>query len=422
MDSAERGGPAGPAPSPFATIPEAVEAIRRGEIVIVVDDPDREDEGDFVMAAERVTPEAVNFMIIHGRGLLCMPVTPERADRLGLRPMVPDAPAEGTAFTVSIDLADPPGNTGISAADRARCIRRAAAPDARPEEFRIPGHVFPIRARPGGVLERRGHTEAACDLARLAGLEPAGVICEIMNPDGTMARLPDLLRVARDHGLRVMRIADLVSYRLRTERHVDAVAEADLPTPVGVFRVRCYASRLDGRTHLALLYGEPEGAPEALVRLHSECLTGDVFSSLRCDCGAQLAEAMRRIAAEGRGAVVYLRGQEGRGVGFAHKLLAYRLQEGGVDTVEANARLGLPIDARDYAVGAQILADLGLASVRLLTNNPAKRAGLERAGVRVVERVPLETVPTPQNLRYLRAKRDRLGHDLDIERLGSAYA
>ncbi|MGH2728294.1 MAG: GTP cyclohydrolase II, partial [Actinomycetota bacterium] len=325
-------------------------------------------------------------------------------------------------FTVSIDLTDPPGNTGISAPDRSRCIARAVAADARPEEFRTPGHVFPLRARPGGVLERAGHTEAAVDLARLAGFEPAGAICEIMNADGSMARLDDLVEVARAHGLHLITIADLIAYRLRIESHVRRVAEAEIPTPYGPFRALCYESWLDGRQHLALLYGEPEGKPEVLVRMHSECLTGDVFGSLRCDCGMQLQEGMRRIAGEGEGVIVYIRGHEGRGIGMMHKLRAYGLQDSGAVTVEANVSLGFPADARDYGTGAQILVDLGLSTLRLLTNNPAKRAGLEGYGLSIVERVELETVPTPQNLRYLQAKRDKLGHDLDIERLGSSYA
>jgi len=409
--------------SPFATIDEAIAAIRAGQIVIVVDDPDRENEGDFVMAADRVTPEAVNFMVTHGRGLLCMPMTEERADELGFRMMVEDGRrGDGTAFTVSVDLAAPPGNTGISAPDRARCIAAAASAGATAADFRTPGHIFPLRARPGGVLERAGHTEAAVDLARLAGCEPAGAICEIMNADGTMARLPDLIEVARTHGLLLVTIADLIAHRMRFESHVARVAEAQIPTPYGPFRALAYRSEVDGREHLALLFGEPESKPDVLVRMHSECLTGDVFGSLRCDCGAQLQEAMRHIAMEGEGVIVYMRGHEGRGIGMMHKLRAYRLQDAGSDTVEANIELGLPADAREYGTGAQILVELGLTTLRLLTNNPAKRAGLEGYGLEIVERVPLETVPTPQNLRYLRAKRDKLGHDLDIERLGSSYA
>jgi 3,4-dihydroxy 2-butanone 4-phosphate synthase/GTP cyclohydrolase II len=394
---------------PFSGIEDAIAAIGRGEIVIVVDDPERENEGDFVMAAEAVTPEAVNFMVTHGRGLLCLPMTGDRLDALGFREMVPGS--ETTAFTISVDL-DEPRSTGISAHDRARCIARAVTADARPEDFRRPGHVFPLRAREGGVLRRAGHTEAAVDLARFAGLAPAGVICEIMNPDGTMARLPDLVEVARRHGLHLITIADLIAYRLRHESHVRRVAEARIPTPFGVFRALGYESDVDGGQHVMLLYGDPEGKPEVLVRMHSECLTGDVFGSLRCDCGAQLREAMRLIAQEGRGAIVYLRGHEGRGIGILHKLRAYTLQDGGADTVEANIALGFPPDARDYGIGAQILADLGLTSLRLLTNNPAKRAGLEGYGLCVVERVPLEAAATEENLRYLQTKRDKLAHEL----------
>ena len=409
--------------SPFSAIDDAIAAIRRGEIVIVVDDPDRENEGDFIMAADRVTPEAVNFMITHGRGLLCMPMTEQHADELGFRMMVDGrSPGDGTAFTVSIDLADPPGNTGISAPDRARCIRRAVEAEATQGEFRAPGHVFPLRAKPGGVLERAGHTEAAVDLARLAGCAPAGAICEIMNVDGSMARLPDLIEVARTHGLLLITIADLIAHRMRFESHVSRVAEAEIPTPYGMFRAIAFTSNVDGREHLALVHGEPEGKPDVLIRMHSECLTGDVFGSVRCDCGEQLQEAMRLVASEGEGVIVYMRGHEGRGIGMMHKLRAYRLQDAGSDTVEANVELGFPPDMREYGTGAQILVDLGLTTLRLLTNNPAKRAGLEGYGLEIVERVPIETTPTPQNLRYLRAKRDKLGHDLDIERLGSSYA
>ncbi len=397
----------------FSSIEEAVAAIRRGHVVIVVDDPDRENEGDFVMAAERVTPEAVNFMVTHGRGLVCLPMAGELIDRLGLKAMAePDASqADATAFTQSIDLRDPP-NTGISAFDRARCIARAVAPGVRPSDFRSPGHVFPLRARPSGVLRRAGHTEAAVDLALLAGLEPAGVICEIMNADGSMARLPDLREVAALHGLHLITTADLIAHRLKRERLVRAVAEARIPTPFGPARARCYESQFDGRQHIVLLFGRPEGKPDVLVRMHSECLTGDVFGSLRCDCGQQLENAMRRIAVHGEGVVVYLRGHEGRGIGLMHKLQAYTLQDGGADTVEANHQLGFPADVRDYGTGAQILVDLGLSTLRLLTNNPSKRAGLEGYGLEVLEQVPLETMPTEHNIRYLRAKRDRLGHQL----------
>jgi 3,4-dihydroxy 2-butanone 4-phosphate synthase/GTP cyclohydrolase II len=347
--------------------------------------------------------------------LLCLPLDARRVDELGLKPMGAEpATLEETAFTVSIDLRDPV-NTGISAFDRARCIRRAVAPEARTEEFRTPGHVFPLRAREGGVLKRAGHTEAAVDLARLAGLAPAGVICEIMNADGTMARLDDLIEVARTHGLHLITIADLISYRMQRERLIRRVGEARIPTPYGEFTAMAFESEIDGSEHIALVYGRPEGKPGVLVRMHSECLTGDVFGSVRCDCGAQLGDAMRQIALEGEGVIVYIRGHEGRGIGIRHKLQAYQLQDLGADTVDANLELGFPADAREYGTGAQILVDMGLSTLRLLTNNPAKRAGLEGYGLQVVERVPLETVPTQENLRYLQAKRDRMGHELTLE-------
>ena len=400
----------------FARIEDAIEAIRRGEIVIVVDDPDRENEGDFVMAAEMVTPDAINFMVTYGRGLVCLPMTRTRAADLGLRPMVAGSrDPNGTAFTVSIDL-HTPVNTGISAHDRARCIARAVSPDARSDEFRTPGHIFPLAARPGGVLERAGHTEAATDLARLAGFEPAGVICEVMNADGSMARLPDLVEVAREHGLLLVTIADLIAYRQRNEVLIDRVAEARIPTPYGEFRAIGYRSGTDGREHVALVLGPAEGGEDVLTRIHSECLTGDVLGSLRCDCRAQLQEAMREIAAIGRGVIVYVKGHEGRGIGILDKLRAYALQDGeGLDTVDANLALGLPADARTYEAAAQILRDLELQSVRLLTNNPAKRRGLETLGIAVSECVPLKTEPTPENLRYLQAKRDKLDHRLYLE-------
>ncbi|MCA1831133.1 MAG: bifunctional 3,4-dihydroxy-2-butanone-4-phosphate synthase/GTP cyclohydrolase II [Actinomycetota bacterium] len=404
---------------PLARVEDAIAAIGRGEIVIVVDDPRRENEGDFVMAADRITPEAINFMVTHGRGLVCLPMTGERLDHLGLRQMVPDS--KTTAFTVSIDLVHPV-NTGISALDRARCIKRAIAVDGKREEFHSPGHVFPLRARDGGVLRRAGHTEAAVDLARLAGCSPAGVICEIMNEDGTMARLPELVEVAKKHGLHLISIEDLITYRLNQEHLVDRVAEARIPTAVGPFRAVGYESALDGEHHIALVYGDVTGHHDVLVRVHSECMTGDVFGSLRCDCGEQLQQAMRMIAGEGRGVVVYLQGHEGRGIGIKHKLRAYTLQDDGADTVEANLELGFPADLRDYGMGAQILDDLGIQSVRLLTNNPAKVKGLERYGVTVTARVPIETSPNAENLRYLETKRDKLDHELALERLGMGMA
>ncbi len=403
-----------------ALITDAVHAIRRGDIVVVIDDPDRENEGDFVMAAEKATPQAVNFMVTHGRGLLCMPMTAERLDALRLPAMVPERAALAeTAFTVSIDL-DEPGSTGISAHDRARCILRAVAPEARAEDFRRPGHVFPLRARRGGVLERGGHTEAAVDLARLAGLEPAGVVCEIMNPDGSMARMPELTEVARQHGLLMITIADLIAHRRSCEQ-VRRRAEARIPTRFGQFRAIAYESPADGLEHLALVRGDPEGRPGVLVRVHSECLTGDVFGSRRCDCGPQLDDALCRVAEAGEGVVVYLRGHEGRGIGIAAKLQAYALQEAGRDTVQANLDLGFPADLREYATAAQILRDLGLSGLRLLSNNPAKRAALEGHGLQIAERVPLCPAPTAENIRYLTTKRDKLGHDL-LPAINGAFA
>jgi 3,4-dihydroxy 2-butanone 4-phosphate synthase / GTP cyclohydrolase II len=398
----------------LSPITDAIAAIGRGEIVIVVDDADRENEGDFVMAADWVTPEAVNFMVTHGRGLVCLPMAAARLDELELAPMVSGAGGpDHTAFTVSIDL-DERGNTGISAADRARCIRRATAADATAADFRRPGHVFPLRAQDGGVLKRPGHTEAAVDLARLAGLSGAGVICEIMNPDGTMARLDDLLVIAERFGLHLVTIADLIAHRRRHEQLVRKVAEAVVPTEFGPFTAMAFEADYDREQHLVFVKGNPTGASPVLVRMHSECLTGDVFGSLRCDCGVQLRDAMRRIEAAGEGVIVYIRGHEGRGIGIMHKLQAYKLQDGGADTVEANIELGFPVDARDYGTGAQILAQLGLTKLRLLTNNPDKRAALEGYGLEVVERVPVETVPNVHNLRYLETKRDKLGHDLVI--------
>jgi len=401
-----------PVPDVFASIDDAIAAIARGEIVIVVDAPDRENEGDFVMAADMVTPEAVNFMVTHGRGLLCLPMTGERLDALKLRAMVPENEAGAeTAFTISIDMRAP-RNTGISAYDRARTIRRALDADVVAEEFRTPGHVFPLRARDGGVLERAGHTEAAVDLARLAGCRPAGAICEIMNEDGTMARVPDLIEVARRHGLLMITIEDLIAYRARAEAMVRREADARIPTPYGEFTAVGFTSLADGREHIALVFGCPEHSRGTLVRVHSECLTGDAFGSLRCDCGAQLRESMRLIAQEGAGVIVYVKGHEGRGIGIMQKLLAYRLQDAGADTVEANLMLGHPADARDYMAAAKILAALDVDDVRLLTNNPAKRTGLEQYGITVDTRIPLVTVPTEENLRYLQTKRDKFDHEL----------
>ncbi|MGH2830574.1 MAG: bifunctional 3,4-dihydroxy-2-butanone-4-phosphate synthase/GTP cyclohydrolase II [Actinomycetota bacterium] len=398
----------------FSSIDDALKEIRAGRAVIVVDDADRENEGDFVMAAEKVTPDAINFMAMHGRGLICMPIVSERLDELGIPPMVPEkASTHETAFAISIDLTD--GGTGISAHDRASTVLRVLDPAARPEDFRKPGHIFPLRSQPGGVLRRAGHTEASVDLARMAGMYPAGVICEIMNADGTMARLPELIEVARAHSLKLITIADLIAYRRRTERLVRREAEANLPTRFGTFTVLGFESLVDGRHHLALRLGDVGDGELVLTRMHSECLTGDVFHSLRCDCGTQLENAMARIAAEGRGVIVYIRGHEGRGIGLLHKLRAYALQEAGADTVEANVALGFPPDPRDYGIGAQILVDVGVRSMRLLTNNPTKRAGLEGYGLTIVERVPLQTTPTEHNRQYLQTKKDKLGHLLEID-------
>jgi 3,4-dihydroxy 2-butanone 4-phosphate synthase / GTP cyclohydrolase II len=401
---------AAPPTEGFATVEEAIEDIRRGRIVIVVDDADRENEGDFIMAAEKVTPEAINFMATHGRGLICLPCAGWRLDELRIPLMVQRADSsQDTAFAVSID-AKGVTTTGTSAHDRAATITSVVDPRTTSEDLLMPGHVFPLRAQEGGVLRRAGHTEAAVDLAALAGLFPAGVICEIMHGDGTMARLPELHRVAREHHLKLISIADLIEYRRRHEQLVEKVAQVAIPTIYGEFRAHGYESRVDGRIHVALVMGEIGDGEEVLVRVHSECLTGDVFHSLRCDCGTQLDDALGKIAAEGRGVVLYIRGHEGRAIGLAHKLRAYQLQEEGADTVEANVALGFPPDPRDYGVGAQVLYDLGVRSMRLLTNNPAKRAGLEGHGLRIVERVPLLTEPTTHNLQYLKAKQEKLGH------------
>ena len=398
----------------FASIDEALEEIKAGRIVIVVDDPDRENEGDFVIAAERATPDSINFMATHGRGLICMPIVAERLDQLGIPPMVPEkAETHETAFAISIDLAT--GGTGISAHERSSTVRHVLDPDATSEDFRKPGHIFPLRAQRGGVLKRAGHTEAAVDLARLAGLYPAAVICEIMNADGTMARLEELEKVAVDHGLTIISIADLIAYRRRQEKLVRREVEAKLPTRFGEFRVFGYESLIDGRHHVALVRGDIGDGERILTRMHSECLTGDVFHSLRCDCGSQLEDALAQVASEGRGVVVYIRGHEGRGIGLLHKLKAYRLQESGRDTVEANTELGFPADPRDYGVGAQILVDLGVRSMRLLTNNPTKRAGLEGYGLSIVERVSLQARVNEHNVAYLRAKKSKMGHLLDLD-------
>ncbi len=398
----------------FATIPEAIDDIARGRIVIVVDDADRENEGDLIVAAEKVTPETIAFMVRYTSGVICMPVLGERLDELRIPLMVAaNTDHQGTAFTVSVD-ARRGVTTGISAADRAMTIRTLIDPATLPEDVLRPGHIFPLRYREGGVLRRAGHTEAAVDLARLAGLYPAGVLCETVNDDGTMARLPDLARFAKEHDLRLISIADLIEYRRRREVLVERVATATIPTSWGEFRTYAYESVVDGRTHVALVLGEIGDGVDVMTRVHSECLTGDVFGSLRCDCGGQLERAFELIGKQGRGVVLYIRGHEGRAIGLTHKLQAYELQDQGRDTVEANLELGFAADQREYGIGAQILTDLGVRTMRLLTNNPDKRAGLEGHGLSIVERIPLETEPTPHNIGYLRTKAEKLGHLLDV--------
>lgn len=398
-----------------ARVERAITEVAAGRMVIVVDDESRENEGDLVMAAEKVTADDVNFMATHGRGLICLPLPGERLDYLRIPPMTHANTSEHeTAFHVSIG-AKGVISTGISAADRAATIRVAVDPKTVAEDISMPGHVFPLRAKSGGVLERAGHTETAVDLARLAGLYPAGVICEIMNPDGSMARRPELERFARDHGLAMVSVADLIRYRHRTEQLVERVSTVDMPTRYGTFVAHGYTSRVDGSTHVALVAGEVSGKRDVLVRVHSECLTGDVFHSLRCDCGAQLEEAMRRVHEAGRGVVLYIVGHEGRGIGLANKLRAYELQESGADTVEANEALGFAPDLRDYGIGAQILADLGLTSMRLLTNNPTKIVGLEGYGLRVTEQVQLEVPACEANRSYLVTKRERMAHTLVVD-------
>jgi 3,4-dihydroxy 2-butanone 4-phosphate synthase/GTP cyclohydrolase II len=397
--------------SPFARIEEAIEAFRDGRMIIVVDDEDRENEGDLTVAAEKVTPEVVNFMAKEGRGQICLSMTGERLDELDLPLAVNDNTTQfGTAFCVPID-AKYHVTTGISAADRAATILAAVDPNTKPSDLVRPGHVSPLRARDGGVLVRAGQTEAAVDLARIAGLQPAGVICEIMNEDGTMARVPELAKFAKRHKMSMITIADLIQYRMRTEALVRRVASAALPTDHGDFRVLAFESGLDKETHVALVKGEIGDGQNVLVRVHSRCLTGDVFHSARCDCGAQLDAAMTRIEEEGRGVLLYLN-QEGRGIGLANKIRAYELQEQGFDTVEANERLGFKPDQRDYGIGVQILKDLGVRSMRLLSNNPRKLVGLEGYGLSVVEWLPLEIAPGEHSARYLRTKRDKMGHKL----------
>ncbi len=415
-DVADGGGGRSVADDPFAAIDEAIADLREGRFVIVCDDEDRENEGDLTLAAQFTTPEKINFMAREARGLICLALTPQRCAELNLPPMVSENRAKlQTAFTVSIEARDGV-TTGISVADRARTIQVAIDPETTPDELVQPGHVFPLMARPGGVLERTGQTEAGVDLARLAGLTPAAVICEIMNDDGTMARVPDLIPYAARHGLKIVTVADLIKYRRRNEKLIRRAATVAMPTRYGDFKAIGYESVIDGAHHIALVKGDVAGRSDVLVRVHSECLTGDVFGSLRCDCGEQFAEALRRIEAEGRGVLLYMR-QEGRGIGLINKLKAYALQEKGRDTVEANLELGFAADLRDYGIGAQILADLGLTSMRLMTNNPKKIVALEGYGLRVSGRVHLEVPPREDNVCYLRTKRDKLGHLLEHEDL-----
>jgi 3,4-dihydroxy 2-butanone 4-phosphate synthase/GTP cyclohydrolase II len=397
--------------SPFATIEDAIEDIRAGKFVVVVDAPDRENEGDLTIAAEYITPAAINFMATHARGLICLCLTEERCDELGLRPMTYNnqTPFE-TAFTVAIEAREGV-TTGISAADRAHTIQVAIDPSKGPDDLVQPGHIFPLRARPGGVLQRTGQTEASVDLARLAGLNPAGVVCEIANEDGSMARVPDLVPYCEQHGLKMITVSDLIEYRRRHEKLVERMTSVRLPSAYGEFTAVAFLETLTGKHHVALVKGEVEGRENVLVRVHSECLTGDVFHSLRCDCGEQLEQALARIGDEERGVLLYM-AQEGRGIGLLNKLKAYELQENGLDTVEANLELGFPADGREYGIGSQILHDLGLTTIRILTNNPKKITGIEAFGLKVVEQVPIEVAPNVENRGYLEAKRSKLGHRL----------
>jgi 3,4-dihydroxy 2-butanone 4-phosphate synthase / GTP cyclohydrolase II len=400
---------------PFTEIENAIDAIARGEAVVVVDDANRENEGDLIIAAEKTTPEAMGFMVRHTSGVVCMPLEGTRLDELHLPMMVAEnTTAYRTAFTVSVD-AKRGTTTGISAADRATTVHALIDPETRPDDLARPGHIFPLRYREGGVLKRAGHTEAAVDLARLAGLSPAGVLAEVVNDDGTMARLPELERFAAEHGLAMISIADLIRYRRHREKLVRRISEARIPTKYGEFTAYVFESLLDGTEHMAFVRGEVAGKSNVLVRVHSECLTGDVFGSIRCDCGLQLDLALERVAEENEGVIVYLRGHEGRGIGLGHKLRAYTLQDQGRDTVEANVELGFPIDSREYGIGSQILVDLGITTMRVMTNNPAKYGGLEGYGLEIVERVPLRSRPTDENIAYLRAKQEKMGHLLEIE-------
>lgn len=397
----------------FAKIEDAIEDIRQGKMLVVVDDEDRENEGDLIVAADKTTPETINFMATYAKGLICTPMEGERLDALDIAPMVANnTDNHETAFTVSVDAVTT--DTGISAFERCQTVRLLIDPSAKPSSFRRPGHVFPLRAVPGGVLRRAGHTEATVDLARLAGLYPAGLCCEIMADDGHMMRTPQLLEFAKAHDLKMITVRELIAHRKRTETFIRQISDVDFPSKYGHFRIKAYESTLDGKCHLAIVKGDVRGKKNVMVRVHSECLTGDALGSMRCDCGEQLEVAMRRVEAEGTGVVLYMR-QEGRGIGLANKMRAYALQDQGKDTVEANALLGFAPDLRDYGIGAQILADLGLTSIRLLTNNPAKRAGLEGYGLSIVERLPLEIHSNPYNHHYLEVKKNKMGHLLEEE-------